>query len=55
MNSNVSAKTKDARNTLLQIQRNLLQQQGDDDLKCREKLALERLILLSNAEESFLK
>ena len=53
--SDISAKMNDARIALLQIQKSLLQQQGDDVLKSQEKLALEWLILLSNAEESFLK
>ena len=53
--SNISARTKDAREALMQIQRQLLQQQGDDELKFREKQALDRLLFFSKAEEAFHK
>ena len=53
--SNIFACTKDAREALLQIQRQLLQQQGDDELKLQEKLALDKLLFFSKAEEAFHK
>ena len=52
---NLPARTDEARDALLQIQRLLLQQHGSEDLKVQENLALEKLVQLSVAEERFFK
>ena len=51
----ISERTQEARASLLQIQRRLHQLQGDENLKYQEKHALDKLLLFSRAEESFLK
>ena len=53
--ANLSEKTSEARNVLMQIQGNLLNRQGDEALKIQETLAMDNLIRYSQAEESFLK
>ena len=53
--ANLSERTRETRDSLLQIQRQLIQFQGDENLKYQEKQAFDKLLLLSKAEESFLK